>query len=77
MSAAIGFAAHRSARVDAGVELLIIAGGLLLSAIVLLVGAIVQFRRARPDSGAFAVLFLLFTIVVGWEVLSRLSKAYN
>jgi hypothetical protein len=73
--AGVAFWIHGAFRADAGYELVALLLGLLAAALILPVGAIIQFRRHKAESAGVALVFLVLAIMIGWSVLSRLAVA--
>jgi hypothetical protein len=74
--AGIAFYIHRATRLDAGYELWALLLGLLLSSLILPVGAVVQYRRRKEESAVIALLFFVIALMLGWAVVSRAAIVY-
>jgi hypothetical protein len=75
--AVVAFFAHTLMRADAGYELLALLVGLVSSAVILPIGAIVQFRRRKTESARVAMVFLFVALSLGWAVFWRAARAVD
>lgn len=73
----LGFAIWKTTGDDAGYQLVGLLVGFLVAAVVLLVGAIVQFCRRNSEAGVLALLFMAWAFISAWSVMDRLARAIN